>query len=390
MSERPVVPLPLISVVIPTCSADRYLPDCLQSLAEQTWREFEVIVVDNGSTDEAAAAVAEQFPWVRLIRLRGRQGFSKPVNIGCRAAAADLLFVLNDDTVLAPDCLTELLAAARARPEVSWFAALMVYHEDPGLVNSAAHILLPWGWVLDWGARQPLAGDLLTPQPVFGACAGAALYRKSMFDELGGFDERLRFLYEDVDLNFRAQLAGHACWTVPSARVQHRVAQSLEASSPAHVRALFHNAALCFLANLPPAFCRRYRRQVLYYWVMNVANQLRSGVVAPLVRAFWSAPWRAPRVLAKRAAQTPHLLRRGATIEQWAQWAEHHLPDSDGSPEAVAARAEGRWRRRWRLLGPALPALVLLAPLLFWCGAAALQDRWLARRLRVAARQPGE
>lgn len=95
-------------------------------------------------------------------------------------------------------------------------------------------------------------------------------------------------------------------------------------------------------------------------------------------------------MLAKRAAQTPNLLRRGAVIEQWAQWAEHHLPDSDGSPEVVAARAEGRWRRRWRLLGPALPALVLLAPLLFWCGVAALQDRWLARRLCAAACQPDE
>jgi len=390
VSERPAVARPLISVVIPTCSADRYLPDCLQSLAEQTWREFEVIVVDNGSTDEAAAAVAERFPWVRLIRLRGRQGFSKPVNIGCRAAAADLLFVLNDDTVLAPDCLAELLAAARTRPEVSWFAALMVYHDDPGLVNSAAHILLPWGWVLDWGARQPLAGDFLTPQPVFGACAGAALYRKSMFDELGGFDESLRFLYEDVDLNFRAQLAGHACWTVPSARVQHRVAQSLGASSPAYVQALFCNAALCLLGDLPPAFCRRYRRQVLYYWVMSLADQIRLRAAAPIVRGLWAAHWRAPRMLAKRAAQTPNLLQRGEAIAEWAEWADRHVPDSGDSPAAVAARAEGRWRRRCRLLGPVLAALVLLTPLLCWCGVAALQDRWLARRLRAAARQPSE
>ncbi|MEN6644948.1 MAG: glycosyltransferase family 2 protein [Armatimonadia bacterium] len=235
---------PLISVVIPTCSADRFLPDCLRSLQRQSMADFEAIVVDNGSTDEAAAALTAEFPWVRMIRLPGRQGFSKPVNAGCGAAEADLVFVLNDDTVLEDECLQELLAAAQAHPEVSFFAALMVYYDAPETVNSAAHALLSWGAAVDWGLGQPLSEEYLRPQPVFGACAGAALYRRALLQELGGFDETFHFLHEDVDLDFRAQLAGHTCWTVPTARVRHRVSQSLGADSPSAIEAGFRNAAL--------------------------------------------------------------------------------------------------------------------------------------------------
>jgi hypothetical protein len=197
-----------------------------------------------------------------------------------------------------------------------------------------------------------------------------------MFEQLGGFDEDLHFLYEDADLDFRAQLRGYTCWTVPTARVPHRVSQSLGTDSPAAIRAVFRNGPLSILKNLTPAFWRRHRRQVLMHQWMSISYQVRRGMFGPLLSAAWGIHRLAPRMLAKRRAQMADLLQRSDAIEQWAQWGAEHVVDNG------SAKTAGHSGRLRRMLLPALLALLPLMTLLLWFGIAALQDRCIGARRR--------
>jgi cellulose synthase/poly-beta-1,6-N-acetylglucosamine synthase-like glycosyltransferase len=204
------------------------LRECLRALALQTV-DCEVVVVDNGSVDGTAAAVAEEFPDVLLVRLAENVGFGRAVNLGAERASGDVLLVVNNDAVPAPD-FAERMLAPFADPAVGMAAGVLTQRPHPDRVDSAGVELdvTVGSWDLGWNA--PVA-SLGTSTPA-GPCGGAAAYRTSAWRDAGGFDPALFAYWEDVDLALRLRRAGWASAFVPSALALHRHGATLGAATP--------------------------------------------------------------------------------------------------------------------------------------------------------------
>jgi hypothetical protein len=208
----------LISVIVLNYNGKGFLNSCLSSLASQTYPDFEVIVVDNGSRDGSPEYIEENYPWVRLAKNDENLGFAGGTNVGIRAAKGEFIITLNNDS-RADSRFIEELIKPMADPEVGVCAAKMLFPD--GRINSAGICISRSGAAWDRGMFEPDRGQYEFVEEVFGACAGAALYRREMLDEIGLFDEDFFLYLEDVDLAFRARLAGWKCLYVPGARVIH-------------------------------------------------------------------------------------------------------------------------------------------------------------------------
>ena len=210
---------PLVSVVVVNFNGKKFLDDCLSSLARQTFRDFETILVDNGSSDGSADYIRERYPSVMLVETGKNLGFAGGTNAGIRAAQGEFVFTLNNDTVADPCMLEEIVKPMQAEPTVGMCGTKMVLPD--GRINSTAICLSRSGAAWDRGMGEADHGQFDTAEETFGPCAGAALYRRSMLDDIGLFDEDFFLFMEDVDLAFRGRLAGWKCRYVPTARAVH-------------------------------------------------------------------------------------------------------------------------------------------------------------------------
>ena len=212
---------PQVDIVIPNFNGRAMLADCLVSLGRQTFANWQVTVVDNGSSDDSVAWLREHHPEVRLIDWPTNAGFAAAVNAGIRAGSHPLVFLLNNDTELAADCLELLAQAAETGAEYALFAPKMLSYYQRDRLDGAGEGYLRGGAGYRLGTMELDGGAYDCPRPVFGACGGAALYRRELFARIGWFDEEFFAYLEDVDLNLRANRAGCRCYYVPEARVFH-------------------------------------------------------------------------------------------------------------------------------------------------------------------------
>lgn len=206
-------------MVIPNFNGKRYLRDCLTSLRSQTLRGFETIVVDNGSKDGSLEYLKTHFPWVQVIKNRKNLGFAGGINTGIMQAKGKYILTLNNDTKLDNNFLEKLVGPMESDREIGMCAPKMLFFD--GRINSTGICISLSGAAWDRGMFEPDVGQYDSSEEVFGACAGAALYRKKMLDEIGLFEEDFYLFMEDVDLAFRGRLAGWKCLYVPDARVHH-------------------------------------------------------------------------------------------------------------------------------------------------------------------------
>ena len=204
---------------------------CLRSLAEVRWPRREVILVDNGSTDGTADTVRREFPEVDVIVNPTNLGFSEGNNVGIERALerdSDWVFILNNDTVLAPDVLEQLIGAAEAHPGAGILSPLIFFWEPPDLVWFGGAHFDPTrghsGRMEHYRRRLPTGFGGV--RPIDRAAGAAMLVSRQAIERVGAFDPDLFFLHEDVDLSLRARAAGFDVLLVPEARVWHRVAAS--------------------------------------------------------------------------------------------------------------------------------------------------------------------
>jgi len=209
----------MISVIIVNHNGRHFLDACLSSLIHQTFQDFEIILVDNGSVDYSAEYVHNQFPSVIVVENKENRGFAGGNNDGIRIARGKYILTLNNDTIADPEFIEHLVKAMERDDTIGMCAAKMRFPD--GRINSTGICISRSGAAWDRGMFTQDAGQFSIPEEVFGPCAGAALYRKKMLDEIGLFDEDFFLFIEDVDLAFRARLAGWKCMYVPSARVIH-------------------------------------------------------------------------------------------------------------------------------------------------------------------------
>jgi GT2 family glycosyltransferase len=303
--------MPAISVVVPNWNGAHLLPVCLDSLQAQTFGDVEVVVVDDGSTDESVTLVEERYPEVRVVRLSRNVGFCRAANAGLRASRGEFAALINNDTELEPRCLEELVAAMRADPGLGICAPKMVYYDDPGTINSAGHACGPDGVVVDIGRGQPDGEWFARPREVLGACAGAALYRRRMLDEIGLFDPDFVMSLEDADLSWRAQLAGWRARYVPAAVVKHREGASRGIGSRRAVLLGLRNTVHVWAKDWPLGALVRHLPALWMGWRAAGAAMVRRGQGDLLPAAAAGALAQMPRMLARRRViQRRRALRR--------------------------------------------------------------------------------
>ncbi len=291
---------PRVTVVILNWNGWSFLGPCLRALEAQTYTDFEAVVVDNGSSDGSAERIGELFPLVRLIRNAENRGFAAANNQAIRATTTDYVATLNNDTEVDPGWLQALVEAADADAGVGAVASKMVFQHAPDIINSCGIALDRAGIAWDLYGGQPTA-SVMSAQEVFGACAGAALYRRAMLDDIGLFDEDFFAYMEDVDLAWRARIAGWRAVLAPNALVRHVHSGTLGDSSP-RKRFLLGRNKVWLIAKCLPA------RDA---WSLLIAGVYDLGAIVFRARAGdWSA-------LASRAAGLvglPHMLAKRPAI----------------------------------------------------------------------------
>lgn len=208
------------TVVIPNLNGMKYLENCLDSLRNQTMQDFSIILIDNGSEDGSADFVTARYPEVTVHRLETNRGFCVAVNEGIRMARTPYVILLNNDTVCEPSFVETLVCAIKRQPRCFSCAAKMVQMTAPELIDNAGDYYCALGWAYAFGKNKQ-ARHYCRRREIFSACAGAAIYRRSVFDEIGLFDEAHFAYLEDVDVAYRARLAGYRNLYIPEAVVRH-------------------------------------------------------------------------------------------------------------------------------------------------------------------------
>jgi GT2 family glycosyltransferase len=272
-------------VVIPNYNGERYLEACLKSLTRQDEKDFEIIVVDDASTDGSAEKAQKLFPGVRFLFHEENRGFAAAVNTGIAAVKADAVILLNNDTVADRHFVGTLVRELHRRPDIFSVSACMLDMKKPERVDDAGDSFSTLGWAYSPGRDRP-AAEFKRRRNIFSACGGAAIYRKDVLLALGGFDERHFAYLEDVDLGFRAQWNGWRNVYAPRARVLHAGSGSSGSRyNPFKLRLTVRNQIYLVYKNMPLWMLLFNRNHLLLGWLIKLAYFTKKGMGKEYLKA---------------------------------------------------------------------------------------------------------
>ena len=270
-----------VGVVIPTYDRDDLLESCLEHVARQTLPPARIIIIDNG-TRNIMPEFLRKFEPLDWIPLSGNRGTAIAFNLGIGAAKqCEYVFLLNNDVEMEAECLSHLVQALEQDRTYSAAVPKLLRWSDPRYLDGVGDEILLGGGAYRVGNGELDAGQYDESGPVFSACAAAALYRTSLFEDIGCFDEDFFAYREDVDLGLRAQLRGHRCLYVPAARAHHRGGATL--GSPFHsetIRLSTRNQILAIIKNYPSSMIWRLAPRLVafqFFW-LGLAIQKRAFV----------------------------------------------------------------------------------------------------------------
>jgi len=285
-----------VTVVIPNYNGMKYLPECLESLRIENQRariEYGVLVVDNGSTD-GSVEYLRGIPWVRTLYLESNTGFCHAVNLGIRKSKTPYVILLNNDTKAYTGFVQGLYNAISGRKKCFSVSAQMLMWDDDMLLDDAGDLYCCLGWSRSRGKGKP-AEKYMKSCRVFSACAGAAIYRREIFEEIGYFDE-LHFAYlEDLDIGYRAKLNGYYNKYEPMARVLHYGSASTgsrynpkktELSSANNIYVIFKNMPIVqIILNLLPLLAG-FTAKFIFFAKKKMGLMYLLGLGAGFKKAF--------------------------------------------------------------------------------------------------------
>jgi N-acetylglucosaminyl-diphospho-decaprenol L-rhamnosyltransferase len=279
---------PTVSVIIVSYESGPTLARCLAGLAAQTFTDFEVLLVDNASTDGAPQAAVAADASIRFLEPGANLGFAAGNNLAVKSARGRWLALLNPDAYPEPGWLTALMAGVARRPTVESFASLQTSADDPTVLDGAGDNMTSAGIPFRGGYGRKLSSAVREGE-VFSACGAAMLIDKALFQDLGGFDERFFCYCEDVDLGYRLRLTGRTTVLLPDARVAHVGSASTGVRSDF---AIFHgsrNRVWTFIKNTPTALL--WLTTPLHVAVTGglLLLHLRRGDAGPAVRGIKAA-----------------------------------------------------------------------------------------------------
>jgi len=271
-------------------------------LRAQTFRDFEIIIADNDSHDESLALLARDYPEARVLKMGRNTGFTGACNAGLRATHSEFAVLLNNDTEADPHWLEEVVAAFKRYPRAGLIASKMLLFDQRTVLHCAGDVMHTDGTPGNRGVWQTDTNQY--PEgPVFSANGGSAAYRRTMLDQIGLLDDDFFFSCEDVDLAWRAQLAGWQAVYVPRAVVYHKLS-----ASGAGVTASFHdgrNFIYLLAKNVPGDMWRKHWREIISAQLRIAGEALRAwrGAAARArLRGQMAALLGLPKMLSKRRA----------------------------------------------------------------------------------------
>jgi len=292
-----------VAVIVVDWNSGELVDRCLAAVNRQTVPPRRIVVVDNASATETRRRLSGDLSRLDLVRLPENRGFAAGSNHGVSLASdVEWVALLNPDAFPEPDWLEKLLAAAQSHSGFSSFASRQVMAADPTRLDGTGdnYAVSGLAWRRDHG--RGAAGRRSEPDEVFGACAAAALYRRSAFVEVGGLDDSFFCYFEDVDLAFRLRLAGHRCRYVADA-VVHHVGSALSGHrSDFSVYHGHRNLVWAFWKNMPLALLVRYWPHHLAVNGVSLAHFATHGRGSVILRAKRDALRGMPRVLRQRRA----------------------------------------------------------------------------------------
>jgi hypothetical protein len=291
-----------ISVIIPNWNGRSYLETCLNSLNNQDFSKHEVIVVDNGSTDGSVEFVKRCFPQTKIVSFEENRGFSRAVNEGIKRAKGRYILLLNNDIEADSRLLRHLHETITNAGDADFFACRMMDFRSRELIDGIGDGFPRKGKAFRIGHGAKYGPSLNRTKRVFGACAGAAVYKKTLFEKVGLFDEAFFAYHEDADWNFRANLMGYRCQYVPQAVVYHMGSSTTgglinEFTVFYNIRNMINVIA----KNMPTVLLFRYFPRILW-------GQVESFFRYCVVEGYWGAYFSglfeavklAPKMLRKR------------------------------------------------------------------------------------------
>lgn len=209
----------MIDIVIPNYNGNRYLKECIDSLHTQRYSNFRIIIIDNASTDSDYVWL-NNYPNIIFKKLDKNYGFDKAVNEGIKLSSSEYIVLLNNDTVAKENWLEELIKYIDQDKNIFSVCSKMIRYDDKNLIDDAGDEYNLLGWGYKRGDGQPISSYTKTEE-VFSSCAGAAIYRRSILDEIGYFDEHFFAYMEDIDISYRAKIYGYKNIYCADANIYH-------------------------------------------------------------------------------------------------------------------------------------------------------------------------
>ena len=291
---------PLASVIVPNWNGMRFVGMCLDSLAQLHFENFEVIVVDNGSEDGSREMIEEKYPWVRLLKLPDNMGFAIACNEGIKASKADYVVLLNNDIEVVPDWLTELYEGMERHPECGMGTTKMMFLDNRDVFYNTGDLFHSWSAGGGRGQGEKDNGQYDQEDYVFGACAGAGIYRKELFKKIGLFDEDFFIFAEDVDLNMRSQLQGFQAVYLPKSKVYHIGTATVGLYSDRYVYLCKRNDIWVFIKNYSLKMYLKYLYSIWKHQFNDIKYFTYRGQGQVLLKSKWDALKLLPKMLFRR------------------------------------------------------------------------------------------
>ena len=291
---------PHVSVVVLSYNGEELLPLVLSSLRRQTFPDFSVTIVDNGSEDESVALLRRDWPEVEIVRLERNVGVAGALNRGIEATSGELVALLNNDVELDPGWMTELVDAMVGHPEVASASGKMLRFAERDVIDAAGDTMRWSGAFVNRGTGERDRGQYDRAEPIFSACAGAAMYRRSALGDIGLFDEDFVAYMEDADWGFRAQLRGQGSWYSPHAIAFHMRGATTGRRKGTYMSLQRRNQLWLIAKNFPAAALIRHLPQIVTVNLALLVQDARAGLLGSTLRGWWAALVGMPRVMRKR------------------------------------------------------------------------------------------
>lgn len=287
---------PLISIIIPSYNGKHFLDECFKSLQDQTFNSFEIILVDNGSSDGSIELVKNHFSEVKIIANKENVGFAKACNQGIKLAKGKYVVVLNNDTRVNKKWLEKLVSVAEGNDSIGMCASKIVSSKNVSLIDSVGVNICFDGMSRGRGRSERDRGQYSEIEDVLLPSGCAALYRKEMLDEIGFFDEDFFAYCEDTDLGLRGRLAGWKAILVPSAVARHYYSGTAGGYSPLKAFLVERNHIWVVLKNFPKRLILFFPLFTFWRYLLQFYGILaHRGSSSKFVQSF--SFWRLPSII---------------------------------------------------------------------------------------------